>query len=520
MISPQPQSLQHQLRLEKMKNRENQRNHFLVSFSVQTPEDEDIPSGCWPFKFFRRTNKVTPISLADPIQTSSNTPTSSSSDKPTDEHLLKLFSTFSDRSKPNQDTLPSGPGTTKEEVRQEVAVSGSEQILQTTSMRISCRSDDITELDMWRLSTSSSEADETTKDADARNVQQYLMRMEKHPNLTEGLFQNFLNKRRRNNQMLYENNLKRNTTSPRGFPNIGNTCYMNSTLQSLLSLEDFFRSINCMKPIWSLLPEAQLLCKLAEIADCHTSIDSKVKTSLLKSFKKVVSDLAPEFSNGLQNDAHEFLITVLSQIQFLAPQLQDIASCLDTSYTCPVEENLVFRMKNTRTCKMCGDRSLRQETFTNLSLDLVPGGSIEEMLERYLMEVDLEFKCECGGKTSCQRSAFATLPRYLIIHLKRFRFTPSFNLEKINDPVRLQRELVVSSELGGSCYSLISAISHFGYTEGGHYISDGVHPEDRPDEPTDFWLTFNDSNVGETTGWKVCKERQESAYVLFYKNHL
>ncbi|MEQ2240017.1 hypothetical protein ILYODFUR_010603, partial [Ilyodon furcidens] len=187
--------------------------------------------------------------------------------------------------------------------------------------------------------------------------------------------------------------------------------------------------------------------KLAEIGDCHTLTDSEMKTFLLKSFKKLVTDLAPEFSSNYQNDAHEFLITVLSQIQSFAPQLQKTASYLGTNYTCPVKKYMLFRMESTRTCKMCGDQSLRQEKFTNLSLDLVPGESIEEMLERYLMEVELEFACECGGKTSGQKFAFATLPQFLIIHLKRFRFTSSFNLEKVNDPVRLQRELVVSSKL-------------------------------------------------------------------------
>lgn len=51
----------------------------------------------------------------------------------------------------------------------------------------------------------------------------------------------------------------------------------------------------------------------------------------------------------------------------------------------------------------------------------------------------------------------------------------------------------------------------------GHYICDGVHPDDCSDEPTDRWLTFNDSAVTETTGASVCEQRQESAYILVYK---
>ena len=54
----------------------------------------------------------------------------------------------------------------------------------------------------------------------------------------------------------------------------------------------------------------------------------------------------------------------------------------------------------------------------------------------------------------------------------------------------------------------------------GHYICDGVHPDERPDTPTDRWLTFNDAAVYETTGVSVCRERQKSAYILFYKRQV
>ena len=124
---------------------------------------------------------------------------------------------------------------------------------------------------------------------------------------------------------------------------------------------------------------------------------------------------------------------------------------------------------------------------------------------------------------------------------------------------------------GGTCYSLVSTINHFGSTEGGkkttdwhvtdrhvsvyrvtkytqtsssflvspnkcwsvclkmltmicllvgHYICDGIHPEDRPDEPTNRWLTYNDAAVSETTGSDVCEARKEKAYVLFYKRNV
>ena len=43
--------------------------------------------------------------------------------------------------------------------------------------------------------------------------------------------------------------------------------------------------------------------------------------------------------------------------------------------------------------------------------------------------------------------AFFPVYRYLIIHLKRFRFSPSLEVEKLHDPVVLQpfRELMVTT---------------------------------------------------------------------------
>ncbi|XP_024657523.2 ubiquitin hydrolase B-like [Maylandia zebra] len=172
-----------------------------------------------------------------------------------------------------------------------------------------------------------------------------------------------------------------------------------------------------------------------------------------------------------------------------------------------------------RTCKSCGHQSSQQEEFTSLSLDLVPEGSIINMLETYLKEQEIEFRCDCGGTASELKSSFDTLPRVLILHLKRFGFTQTYKIKKVDDPVRLQRDLVVPSNQGGGCYSLCSIISHYGGTESGHYICSSVHPEESQHSTSDRWLTYNDAQVLHTTGSAVCEEQQQSAYILFYKRN-
>ncbi|KAM7374723.1 hypothetical protein PAMP_007364 [Pampus punctatissimus] len=262
------------------------------------------------------------------------------------------------------------------------------------------------------------------------------------------------------------------------------------------------------------------------IRDAHSSTDIQHKNRLLHSFKKAVSIQAPEFMDNRQK---KLLCDSLCSGRSRVPHVNSGANkkpvplaarqCCQKEPTIQLPCGRSSGVQNGEHQNMQG--CTRQEEFTNLSLDLVPGGSLEEMLENYLMETPLEYRCECGVNKSTQTMVFETLPRVLILHIKRFRFTASYNVVKIRDPVVLFRELVVSSKQGGGCFSLVSAISHFGNTTNtGHYICDSVHPDESPDETTDCWLTFNDSAVTETTGESVCRQRQDSAYILFYKQQI
>ncbi|CAJ1057896.1 ubiquitin carboxyl-terminal hydrolase 37-like isoform X5 [Xyrichtys novacula] len=267
-----------------------------------------------------------------------------------------------------------------------------------------------------------------------------------------------------------------------GFPNPAQNCYMNSSLQSLLTLTQFVRDIRSQEEVWSLIPEAQLMSYFMDIACLRDVGDMRRKLEALCEFKRLLSVKAPEFVDNHQKDAHEFLIAVLGQMRDLAAPLRQVAYILGRSYRCPVERNLVFKMQNTRKCKRCGSPSVREEEFLNLSLDLIPGGSVQQMLQEFEKETDIEFNCECGDTTSAQCSTFTTLPNFLVLQLKRFNFTESYELVKCHDPVDLTRELIVTSSQAKSWYSLVSVISHLG-SEGnaGHYISSGLHPDMDPE---------------------------------------
>ncbi|XP_054884324.1 uncharacterized protein LOC129359018 isoform X2 [Poeciliopsis prolifica] len=196
-----------------------------------------------------------------------------------------------------------------------------------------------------------------------------------------------------------------------GFPNVNMICYMNASLQTLLTLKEFVEDIKSQEDVLALCPEAQLMRCFLDIVECHCSPDSRLKLEVVIRFKKVLSFQAPEFGYEGMKDAHEFLTAVLNQMKNLQPLLTKTADTIGKSYRCPVQTHLQFKMRNTRICKGCGVKSIREEDFIMLSLDLIAGGSVQNMLNMHEKERQLEFKCVCGGNTSVVRSGFLTLPK-------------------------------------------------------------------------------------------------------------
>ncbi|KAJ3606090.1 hypothetical protein NHX12_028133, partial [Muraenolepis orangiensis] len=237
-------------------------------------------------------------------------------------------------------------------------------------------------------------------------------------------------------------------------PNIAQSCYMNSILQSLLTLRVFSQEIEQTEGF-------------VAIRESRQSDNVFHKMSVLGSFKSTVALLDPEFEDNSQ------------------------------------KTHLLFHMLNTRTCKRCGGQSVSMETFTNLSLDLEPGDSVSQALDRYLTETSVEFDCQCGAKTSGMQHCFLNLPNVVVLHLKRFQFNPDWSLEKVNDAVLLSRDLGLYSGTGNSPVS-------------GHYVSDGSF-RGEGDTPPDQWLSYDDEMVSWTSGSEVCQQRQCTAYLLFYE---
>ena len=142
---------------------------------------------------------------------------------------------------------------------------------------------------------------------------------------------------------------------------------------------------------------------------------------------------------------------------------------------------------------------------------------IEELLSCMacpeFLEKDNKFECTtCKEKVMAGKSnTISSLPKLLLLHIKRFTKVVNGTAAKRTDHVRFNREL----QLGKTSltketvlnYKLKGVIVHNGNDPAsGHYIAYVLHGDE--------WLRCSDSNVTKVQ-WSTVKARQ--AYALFYE---
>ncbi|XP_073503506.1 ubiquitin carboxyl-terminal hydrolase 37 isoform X1 [Phyllobates terribilis] len=257
-----------------------------------------------------------------------------------------------------------------------------------------------------------------------------------------------------------------------GFSNLGNTCYMNSILQSLFSLQPFANDLLKQGIPYKKIPLNALIRRFAFLLAKKDVCSAEMKKDLLKKVKSAISATAERFSGYMQNDAHEFLSQCLDQLKEdmgkLNKKWQTELSSEDDrpggkaggdevaaahGYTCPVICNFEFEAQHSIICKICGEKVTKREQFNDLSIDLprrkklFPCRSIQDSLDLFFRKEDLEYSCEkCNGKSAVVVHKFSRLPRVLILHLKRYSFNVSLSLNnKVGQRVIIPRFLTLSS---------------------------------------------------------------------------
>ncbi|KAM9473518.1 ubiquitin carboxyl-terminal hydrolase 37-like [Salvelinus alpinus] len=231
-----------------------------------------------------------------------------------------------------------------------------------------------------------------------------------------------------------------------GLPNIGNTCFMNSALQCLLGLPAFCRDILRQQDIWSSSPSSKLLCCFAELHQARLSgstvnAKTKEKKKILQTVKRCLSVVNEDYEDDDEQDAHECVLLLLFQLKAEGMALKGSPE----PYTCPVKQ-LEFKLKTSRTCTSCGVIVYGQEDYNHLSLSL--SHYLTHSLDLYFKPSALECACRvCSGSMASVTRHFLTLPRVLMLHIKRFT-AGNWEPEKVDDPMSIPAELTLPAICG------------------------------------------------------------------------
>ncbi|GHJ88910.1 hypothetical protein NliqN6_5312 [Naganishia liquefaciens] len=358
-----------------------------------------------------------------------------------------------------------------------------------------------------------------------------------------------------------------------GLKNLGNTCYMNSTLQCLSAtypLARFFRdgsfkrAINTVNPMGTKGDLAKAFATLISVLwnEQYTFLSPIT-------FRKSISTYAPSFAGTDQHDSQEFLSFLLDGLHEdlnrirtkppaveMTPEREAALETLPPSVAAEKEwqiykqrnDSLIVDLfqgqyRNRMECLTCHKTSTTYDAFMYLSLPVPQGKQkvvLQELIDSFVqtevMEKDDAWNCpRCKVPRKATKSlSIARLPPVLLIHLKRFTTTNGVFWDKSETPVifptrhlDLTRYIPPSpaqlegknpsgpadptSTTGPFLYDLFAISNHMGSLSNGHYTAFV--------NSSKGWKYCDDSKITPASERDVVKNPAH-AYILWYKRTL
>ncbi|KAK9871516.1 hypothetical protein WA026_012887 [Henosepilachna vigintioctopunctata] len=302
-----------------------------------------------------------------------------------------------------------------------------------------------------------------------------------------------------------------------GMINMGNTCYLNSTLQALFHVPALVN--------W-------LMSDKEHTAGCYESgglcIICSMRKTLLESQNANMNAIRPlyiynklrficrNFILGRQEDAHEFLRHLVEAMEKAYLSRFKNHSQLDAKVkeTTPLNQIFGGYLKSSVHCLECGHISTTFQHFQDLLLDIRKSQTLEEALDGYFSREKLDdesYLCEsCRKKVSATKQfSIERAPIVLCVQLKRFSVSNTKITKHITFRQRLDlTKFARSRPANPLVYKLVSLVTHMGPTVNcGHYTAVGLSPSGN-------YYQFDDSAVRPISYQGVFTT---NAYILMYE---
>ncbi|NXP45445.1 UBP42 hydrolase, partial [Heliornis fulica] len=298
-----------------------------------------------------------------------------------------------------------------------------------------------------------------------------------------------------------------------GLQNLGNTCFLNSTLQCLTytpPLANYMLSLehtqSCHEKGFCMM--CTMEAHINQVLCCSNNAIKPI--SVINGLKRI----GKHFHFGSQEDAHEFLCFTVDALQ---KACLNGSTKLDRSSQATTLIYQIFGgyLRSRVKCLNCKGVSDTYEPFLDITLDIKAVTSVTRALEQFVKPEQLDgensYKCSKCKKMvpASKRYTIHRSSNVLTISLKRFaNFTGGKINKDVKYPEYLDLRAYMSQSIGEPLiYALYAVLVHSGFNcNAGHYLcfikaGNGL------------WYRMNDASV-DLTDIKTVLNQQ--AYVLFY----
>lgn len=322
-----------------------------------------------------------------------------------------------------------------------------------------------------------------------------------------------------------------------GIINMGNTCYMNSVLQSIIhnfDLVKLFLSKKYIKDLNESKNESKFCKQLNSLINAMYEDDCNVEPVTLK---KTLDSFYNRYMGFHQHDSHECLVAILDLLhiglsykpeidfngitknkkdEMAIDSIKSWKKSFEKEYSFIVEQYYGQYLSKLK-CTNCNYESNTFQAFnildipilknkSNLNLDIL----MMEYTEPHTLDNENMWKCEkCKKQCNAIKSNKVwDLPKNLILKFDRFDNYNRKLATHVDFPFDFRMDdYSVNYFKKNTNYELYAIINHFGNTYGGHYNA-------YCKKYNGNWCIYDDDTVRKISPEKVVTN---NAYILFYR---